>query len=359
MIIDYIERHRHVFGVEPICTTLTSAEVPIAPSTFYAARTRAPSARAVRDENLKPVIARVHQENYGVYGIRKMHAQLNREEVLAGRRAVARCTTARLMKDLGLRGISRSKGPRTAVPGTAPDTRKDLVNRAFTADRPDRLWVADITYVRTFAGWVYCAFVLDVFSRRVVGWQVSTSLRTDLALDALNMGLWTRKHDGHDTSALVHHSDRLNLPSMSRSDTPNAWRRPAPSRPLAAAVIPTTTRWPRRSTHCSRPNWSATADRGRTSTTSRSQSPSTSTGSTSAGSTGRSGSSHQSSTRPPTEAQPARAARSAGVRSLHQTRYLTTRIQRMPFCAMKTTSSGTGYELSCTNGPQALRVRVS
>ena len=154
------------------------------------------------------MIARVHEENYGVYGIRKVHAALNREQVLAGSAPVARCTTARLMKDLGLRGISRAKGPRTTVAGTGPDTRPDLVNRAFTADCPDRLWVADITYVRTFGGWVYCAFVLDVFSRRVVGWQVSTSLRTDLALDALNMGLWTRARDGHDTDALVHHSDR-------------------------------------------------------------------------------------------------------------------------------------------------------
>jgi putative transposase len=187
---------------------LTSASVPIAPSTFYAARTRPPSARAVRDEDLKPVIARVHQENYGVYGIRKVHAALNREQVLANCAPVARCTTQRLMKDLGLRGISRAKGPRTTVPGTGPDTRPDLVNRTFTADCPDRLWVADITYVRTFTGWVYCAFVLDVFSRRVVGWQISTSLRTDLALDALNMGLWTRARDGHDTTTLVHHSDR-------------------------------------------------------------------------------------------------------------------------------------------------------
>jgi len=144
MIIDYVERYKDVFGVEPICTTLTSADVPIAPSTFYAARTRPPSARAVRDEDLKPVIARVHRENYGVYGIRKMHAQLNREEVLAGFQPIARCTTQRLMKALGLRGISRAKGPRTTVPGTTPDTRQDLVGRPFTADRPDRLWVADI-----------------------------------------------------------------------------------------------------------------------------------------------------------------------------------------------------------------------
>jgi putative transposase len=217
VIIDYVERYKNVFGVEPICTALTSADVPIAPSTFYAARTRPPSARAVRDEELKPVIARVHKENYSVYGIRKMHAQLNREQVLAGCQAVARCTTQRLMKDRGLRGISRAKGPRTTVPGTGPDTRKDLVHRAFTADRPDQLWVADITYVRTFSGWVYAAFVLDVYSRRIVGWQLSTSLRTDLALDALNMGLWTRAHDGHDTTALVHHSDYAEVGVKPRS----------------------------------------------------------------------------------------------------------------------------------------------
>jgi putative transposase len=144
VIINYIERYKNVFGVEPICTALTSTDVPIAPSTFYAARTRPLSARAVLDEELKPVIARIHKENYSVYGIRKMHAQLNREQVLAGCQAVARCTTQRLMKDLGLRGISRAKGPRTTVPGTGPDTRKDLVKRAFTADRPDQLWVADI-----------------------------------------------------------------------------------------------------------------------------------------------------------------------------------------------------------------------
>ena len=206
--MDYVEQHKNMFGVEPICTALTSADVPIAPSTFYAARTRPPSARALRDKDLEPIIARVHKENYGVYGIRKVHAALGREEVLAGSRPVARCTTQRLMKDLGLRGISRAKGPRTTVPGTGPDTRPDLVERTFAASGPDRLWVADITYCRTFAGWVYASFVLDVFSRRVVGWQLSTSLRTDLALDALNMGLWTRQRDGHDTGDLVHHSDR-------------------------------------------------------------------------------------------------------------------------------------------------------
>ena len=206
--MNYIEQHKDRFGVEPICAALTEADVKIAPSTYYTAKTRAPSARALRDEELKVVIAQVHKANYGVYGIRKMHAQLAREPVLADAKAVARCTTQRLMKHLGLKGISRTKGPRTTIPGSGPDTRPDLVDRDFTADAPDRLWVADITYCRTFAGWVYAAFILDVYSRRVVGWQLSTSLRTDLALDALSMGLWTRTHEGHDTSALVHHSDR-------------------------------------------------------------------------------------------------------------------------------------------------------
>ena len=208
MIVQFIEQYKDQYGVEPICAAPTSAKLSAAPSTYYAARTREPSARAVRDAELKVVIAKVHEDNYGVYGIRKVHAQLAREPALADSKPVARCTTQRLMKDLGLRGISRAKGPRTTGPGSGPDSRPDLAARDFTAAAPDQLWVADITYCRTFAGWVYAAFVLDVFSRRVVGWQLSTSLRTDLALDALNMGLWSRAHDGHDTNALVQHSDR-------------------------------------------------------------------------------------------------------------------------------------------------------
>ncbi|NYH51389.1 transposase InsO family protein [Nocardiopsis arvandica] len=145
----------------------------------------------------------MHTDHYGVYGVRKVHAELNRR----GHR-VARCTVHRLMKRAGLRGITRGKGPRTTVPGAAPDARPDLVERAFTAQAPNRLWVADITYIRTFAGWVYAAFVIDVFSRRVVGWQVSRSLRTDLALDALEMAVWNRQHVGRRIDGLVHHSDR-------------------------------------------------------------------------------------------------------------------------------------------------------
>ena len=208
--MDYIDEHKHEFGVEPICATLSAAGTQIAPSTYYASKQRPPSARAVHDEQLKVEISRVHTENYGVYGIRKVHAQLVREGVLgaSGRRPISRCTTQRLMKDLGLRGISRAKGPRTTVAGSGPDSRPDLVERQFRADAPDQLWVADITYCRTFAGWVYAAFVIDVFSRRVVGWQLSKSLRTDLALDALEMGIWTRDHAGQAVSGLTHHSDK-------------------------------------------------------------------------------------------------------------------------------------------------------
>ncbi|XKH52866.1 IS3 family transposase [Citricoccus nitrophenolicus] len=133
----------------------------------------------------------------------RAHAQLRRQG-----RQVARCTVERLMRAEGLRGVSRAKGPRTTRP--APETGRpaDLVERRFTAEAPSRLWVADITYVRTFAGWVYAAFVLDVFSRRIVGWQVATSLYTELALDALEMGIWSRTKDGADLTGLVHHSDR-------------------------------------------------------------------------------------------------------------------------------------------------------
>jgi putative transposase len=190
--------------------TLTQAGVKIAPSTYYARRNRPPSARACRDQVVSARIREVHEANYGVYGIRKMHAALRREGGVSGEH-VARCTVQRLMKAAGLHGISRSKGPRTTIPGKGPDARLDLVQRAFTADAPNRLQVADITYIRSFSGWVYAAFVIDVFSRRVVGWQLSTSLRTGLALDALEMGLWTRRRASGplaDVSALVHHSDR-------------------------------------------------------------------------------------------------------------------------------------------------------
>jgi putative transposase len=196
-MITFIDGHRDMFGVEPICK-----ELPIAPATYYAAKTRGPSARALRDQELVSVIEREHRDNYGVYGARKMHAHLHRQGV-----TVARCTVERLMRKAGLRGISRTKGPRTTIsaPGVHPG---DLVQRRFEAAAPNCLWVADITYVRTLSGWAYAAFVIDVFSRRVVGWQIASHLRTELALDALEMGLWSQTRAGRDLTALVHHSDR-------------------------------------------------------------------------------------------------------------------------------------------------------
>ena len=192
LIVDYIEANREEFGVEPICSVLQ-----VAPSTYYAHRSRPPSARSVSDAVTSAKIAATHAENYGVYGARKVHAELGRQ----GHR-VARCTVERLMRTAGLAGISRAKGPRTTIAGAGRDHRADLVERQFLAAGPNRLWVADITYCRTFAGWVYAAFVIDVHSRRVVGWQLSTSLRTDLALDALEMGIWQRERAGADLARL-------------------------------------------------------------------------------------------------------------------------------------------------------------
>jgi len=203
VLVAYIDEHRGRFGVAPICQVLTKAGTTIAPSTYYAAKSRPASARSVSDAATTAVIQRVHADNYGVYGVRKVHAELARQG-----HQVARCTVHRLMRTAGLRGISRAKGPRTTIPGTGPDTRPDLLDRNFAAPAPNRVWVADITYCRTFSGWVYAAFVIDIFSRRVVGWQLSKSLRTDLALDALEMGLWTRRHAGQDTTGVIAHSDK-------------------------------------------------------------------------------------------------------------------------------------------------------
>ncbi|WP_246279909.1 IS3 family transposase [Nocardioides daedukensis] len=204
VVVDYIDQHREEFGVEPICAVLKDAGVQIAPSTYYAAKTRPPSARAVRDAELVVDIKTAHRANLGVYGVRKVHAELNREGV-----KVARCTVERLMRAEGLRGIPREKTRKTTIgDGAETERPEDKVNRKFVATAPNQLWVADLTYVRTHAGWTYVAFVLDVFSRMIVGWQVSTSLRTDLALDALDMGLWARQRAGQDVTGLIHHSDR-------------------------------------------------------------------------------------------------------------------------------------------------------
>jgi len=145
-----------------------------------------------------------------VFGARKMHVMLNRPEIAErhGAGHVARCTVERLMRDMGLHGIRRAKSPRTTRSAPREQCPADLVNRHFAAFRPNELWVSDITYVRTFSGWVYVAFVTDVYSRRVIGWQTSTSLYADLALDALEMAVWARRREGADLTGLIHHSDR-------------------------------------------------------------------------------------------------------------------------------------------------------
>jgi transposase InsO family protein len=194
-MIAYIDRNRHRYGVEPICRVL-----PIAPSTYHAAQRRSTSARAVRDRQLKAEISRVHAEQFGVYGARKVWRQLHREGI-----AVARCTVERLMRELGLRGAVRGKTRRTTTPDAAAARPADLVDRDFAAQRPNQLWVADLTYVATWSGFVYVAFVIDAFSRFLVGWQASRSLRTDLALAALEMAIWRRQTQ---LDGLVHHSDR-------------------------------------------------------------------------------------------------------------------------------------------------------
>jgi putative transposase len=148
---------------------------------------------------------RIHADKHmRVYGIRKIHAQLNREGI-----RVARCTVERLCAELGVHPVVRGRShPRTTIPGGQANRPVDLVERQFVAEAPDRLWVADLTYVATRTGWVYVAFVLDVFSRTIVGWQASTRMFTDLALDALEMGLAARRRAGRDVTGLIHHSDR-------------------------------------------------------------------------------------------------------------------------------------------------------
>ena len=200
----FVDEHRETYGVEPICEQL-----PIAPSTYYEhkRRERDPgrcSVRSRRDAELSEVIGRVHEENYGVYGARKVWRQLHRQ----GER-VARCTVERLMRQEGLKGVVRGKRQRTTVTDENAARPADLVDRQFTATAPNRLWTADITYIPTWSGFVYAAFVIDAYSRFIVGWRVATTLRADLALDALEQALWARNpKPGTDPNRrLVHHSD--------------------------------------------------------------------------------------------------------------------------------------------------------
>jgi putative transposase len=198
----FIDDHRAEYGVEPICAVL-----PIAPSTYYEQKAQEAdpdrrSARARRDAVLKVEIRRVWDQNFQAYGAEKVWKQLNREGV-----RVARCTVERLMQDLGLEGVTRGRRfTITTRPEENGSRPLDLVDRDFAVQRPNALWVSDLTYVATWGGFVYVAFVIDAFSRRIVGWRVSSSLRSDLALDALEQALCERQDEAGD--GLVHHSDR-------------------------------------------------------------------------------------------------------------------------------------------------------
>jgi putative transposase len=201
-MVGFIDDHRDRFGVEPICAVL-----PIAPSTYFLHKVQEldvakRSLRARRDDELRAVIQRVWDEHQQVYGPRKVWRQLRRES-----HRVARCTVERLMHQMGLQGAVRGRAwIVTTRSGAVVDRPSDLVDRRFTASRPNQLWVADFTYVATWRGFVYVAFVIDVFARRIVGWRVSESLRTDFVLDALEQAIYDRC--GAGVEGLVHHSDR-------------------------------------------------------------------------------------------------------------------------------------------------------
>lgn len=199
--MDLVDTHRATHGVEPICKVLQ-----IAPSSYrkHAARRRDPQrrcARALRDEALGPEIERVWRTNMQVYGADKVWRQLAREGVV-----VARCTVERLMRKQGMRGVMRGKVVRTTISDKKAPCPLDKVNRQFKAQRPDQLWVSDFTYVSTWQGWLYVAFVIDVFARRIVGWRVSAAMTTDFVLDALEQALYARQPGRNNR--LIHHSDR-------------------------------------------------------------------------------------------------------------------------------------------------------
>jgi putative transposase len=200
-MIAFIDQHRQEYGVEPIARVL-----PIAPSTYHehAARARDPlrlPARQQRDAGLCDDIRRVHVENFGVYGVRKVWRQLLREGV-----TVARCTVSRLMRRMGLKGVIRGKGVKTTIPDKAAACPLDRVNRQFWAPAPNRLWLSDFTYVSTWQGFAYVAFIIDAFARRIVGWRVARDMRSDFVLDALEQALHERQPVNR--GGLVHHSDR-------------------------------------------------------------------------------------------------------------------------------------------------------
>jgi putative transposase len=208
--IDSVAGHRDEgglrWGVESICAQLTELGTKIAPATYYEQRGRGPTAREVRDAELKPKIAAVHSANYGVYGARKVWLTLNRERP-ADEPPIARCTVERLMSELELRGAVRGKVKRTTISDPKAAKPLDLVDRNFRPQAPDRLWVADFTYVSTWSGWCYTAFVIDAYARRILGWSVATTMTSQFVVDAVEQAIWTRGREGRDLAGLVAHHD--------------------------------------------------------------------------------------------------------------------------------------------------------
>ena len=211
----YIDQHKRRFGVEPICAALRAQGIAVAPSGYYAHKKRGPSRRALHDAALAETIEATffdRDKGRGLYGARKMWHQLRRDGVTGqGGEPVARCTVERLMRELGLRGVRRGQPTITTRPDQHAGRAPDLVDRDFTAARPNQLWVVDLTYVPTWSGTVFTAFVSDVYSRRIVGWRCAARMPTELPLDALEMALWTREHAGQTADGrlegLIHHSD--------------------------------------------------------------------------------------------------------------------------------------------------------
>ena len=219
----FIGDRKAEFGVEPICAVLSEHGAKIAPSTYYdavAAAARRPSRRTLRDTDLKLAIARVHEANYGVYGPRKIWLQLNREDI-----PVARCTVERLMRDMRLTGARRGKRVVTTRPDVRAARPADLVQRRFRPAAPNRLWVADFTYVPTWSGMVYVAFVIDAYARRILGWRASTSMRTTLVLDTIEQAIWARRREGvTDLAGLIHHHDNGSQGGFNWSSQHLIWR---------------------------------------------------------------------------------------------------------------------------------------
>jgi len=208
--VDFIREHKDRrepgglrWGVEPICAVLCDHGIKIAPSTYYEWKDKLPGRRVARDEAILSKIRQAHTDSFGIYGARKIWLQLNREGT-----PVARCTVERLMSAAGIKGVTRWRHKRTTIADPALPCPEDLVERQFDPPAPNRLWVADFTYVSTWTGWVYVAFVQDCYSRRILGWQASTTMTCDLVVDALDQAIWTRRQEGHtDFSRLVAHSD--------------------------------------------------------------------------------------------------------------------------------------------------------